>query len=269
VQGTFDFQLPSCLTERFGAAFFRALPKCPGVYLMRDGAQRVVYVGKAKNLRARLNSYRCADARVSRKTARLVRVVREISWEVLGSEEEALLRENVLLRELRPRFNRANTFPQRHAFIALERAGDMTRLRFTREESAECHGAFKGQTRAAFHALSRLLWAMAEARSYAELPHSLVMERGPAEFELSCDAGVHDMLREFLAGESNSFGSVAAEEGNVFFAAFKSADVQVVEEFFAAGPARNRALRAAFGVASRIIAPAELDDLVVRLRFRA
>lgn len=52
---------PQPLVERLGRDFFRRLPECPGVYLMRDGTDTVVYVGKAKNLRKRLGSYRTAN----------------------------------------------------------------------------------------------------------------------------------------------------------------------------------------------------------------
>ena len=47
--------------ERLGLAFFRQAPEKPGVYLMCDGANTVLYVGKAKNLRKRLASYRVAN----------------------------------------------------------------------------------------------------------------------------------------------------------------------------------------------------------------
>src|SRR5688572_16253540 len=49
------------LVERFGAEFFRNVPEAPGVYLMCGAGEGVLYVGKAKNLRRRLSSYRSAD----------------------------------------------------------------------------------------------------------------------------------------------------------------------------------------------------------------
>src|SRR5262245_2917975 len=106
----------SPLTARLGAEFFRSLPKCPGVYLMRDEQDRLIYVGKAKNLRQRLNSYR-HSARASRKTVRLVHTVRRIEWETCDSDEAAQLRENDLIRRYRPRFNRLGTWPKANCFI--------------------------------------------------------------------------------------------------------------------------------------------------------
>jgi excinuclease UvrABC nuclease subunit len=54
------FPPPKPLVERFGEDFFRALPPVPGVYLMCGATEGVLYVGKAKNLRKRLSSYRVA-----------------------------------------------------------------------------------------------------------------------------------------------------------------------------------------------------------------
>lgn len=268
MQGTLELKVPNCLTERFGAEFFRALPRSPGVYLMRDADQRIVYVGKAKDLRARLNSYRHVDAGTSRKTARLVRAVRDITWQVTKSEEEALLCENTLLRELRPRFNRMNTFPQRHAFIALERRSECLRLRLTREPTENCFGAFKGASRAIFAALSRLLWARIFQRSYAELPRSLMLERTVTDMEFPHGNSVEKDVRQFLAGDANVFDTDPPQEECPFFRSFKMADIEMVATFFRAGPARNRMLADVFALPGHLIAPAELDDLIVRARFR-
>ncbi len=65
------------LVERLGRKFFRKVPARPGVYLMRDASGDVVYVGKAKNLRQRLRSYRVANP--ERMPRRHLRMVREIA----------------------------------------------------------------------------------------------------------------------------------------------------------------------------------------------
>ena len=56
------FELLKSLVERFGEEFFRALPTGPGVYLMCSESERVLYLGKARNLRKRLCSYRAASS---------------------------------------------------------------------------------------------------------------------------------------------------------------------------------------------------------------
>src|SRR5712671_2789978 len=112
------FADPRPLVDRLGLEFFRKAPECPGVYLMRDAADTVLYVGKAKNLRKRLGSYRVANPdRLRRRHLRLLRAVARIQLEECSDETSALRREAKLLRGLRPRFNRAGTWPAPHRFL--------------------------------------------------------------------------------------------------------------------------------------------------------
>jgi hypothetical protein len=70
---------PRPLVERLAQDIFRQLPERPGVYLMRDAVEVVLYVGKAKSLRHRLNSYRVANPdRMGRRHLRLLRQVARI-----------------------------------------------------------------------------------------------------------------------------------------------------------------------------------------------
>ena len=86
---------------------------------MRDARDDVVYVGKAKNLRKRLASYRVANPdRLRRRQLRLLRSVVSIDLERCLDESDALSRESQLLRNLRPRFNRAGTWPGAPRFLA-------------------------------------------------------------------------------------------------------------------------------------------------------
>jgi excinuclease UvrABC nuclease subunit len=106
------------LVERLGGDFFRALPQTPGVYLMRDGAAQVLYVGKAKNLRQRVCSYRVANPeRMARRTLRLLRLVENIGWEECSDEQTALRRESELLLALKPKFNRAGIWQGPNRFL--------------------------------------------------------------------------------------------------------------------------------------------------------
>lgn len=107
------------LVERLGRGFFRKVPARPGVYSMRDARGEVVYVGKAKNLRQRLRSYRVANPeRVSRRHLRLMREVVRIDFDLCPTESAALAREAKLLRRLKPRFNRAGVWPGKVRFLA-------------------------------------------------------------------------------------------------------------------------------------------------------
>lgn len=77
----------------------------PGVYLFRDDRNQVLYVGKAKSLRARVRSYFQREADLSAKNRELVKLIDDVEVIVVGSEGEALILEANLIKEHRPRFN--------------------------------------------------------------------------------------------------------------------------------------------------------------------
>jgi excinuclease ABC subunit C len=82
-----------------------ALPDKPGVYLWKNAAGEILYVGKAKSLRARVPSYLGPDAGATPEQAALVRQIADVETIVVPSEPQALLLENNLIKEHRPRFN--------------------------------------------------------------------------------------------------------------------------------------------------------------------
>ena len=91
-------------------------PPRPGVYLFRDRNDEVLYVGRARDLRARLRSYFRSERQRPAVEAALGALAR-IEWRVLGSELEAALEELRLLRELRPPANARSTRPDRHVYL--------------------------------------------------------------------------------------------------------------------------------------------------------
>jgi excinuclease ABC subunit C len=80
-------------------------PLKPGCYLMKDMDGKVIYVGKAVNLRNRLRSYFHTSAQEDRKTRKLVNHIAEIEWIMVGSELEALILEMNLIKKYRPYYN--------------------------------------------------------------------------------------------------------------------------------------------------------------------
>ncbi len=81
------------------------IPQNPGVYKFFDEAGVMVYVGKAKNLRKRVNSYFTKSHNLNRKTRRLIKEIREISITIANSEFDALLLENNLIKTHQPKYN--------------------------------------------------------------------------------------------------------------------------------------------------------------------
>jgi excinuclease ABC subunit C len=82
-----------------------SIPESPGVYRFRDERKRVVYVGKAKNLRSRLNSYFADFASLHPRTQSMLRAAAQVEWTVVGTEVEALQLEYSWIKEFDPRFN--------------------------------------------------------------------------------------------------------------------------------------------------------------------
>jgi excinuclease ABC subunit C len=83
----------------------KRLPRSPGVYLMRDAEKNIIYVGKAIDLHNRVRSYFASPNQLSPKTERLVTLIHDIDFFVATSEQEALILENNLIKQYRPRFN--------------------------------------------------------------------------------------------------------------------------------------------------------------------
>ncbi len=82
-----------------------SIPTQPGVYRFRDANARVIYVGKAKNLRARLSSYFQDVANLHQRTATMVTTAASVEWTVVNTEVEALQLEYSWIKEYDPRFN--------------------------------------------------------------------------------------------------------------------------------------------------------------------
>ncbi len=111
----------------------RQLPASPGVYLMKDALGRVIYIGKAVNLRNRVGSYFLSAARTDRRTADLVREIADVEHLESDSEVDALLLEARLVKDIQPRFNQElkddKTFPYLEIYIR----EDFPRVEFTRK----------------------------------------------------------------------------------------------------------------------------------------
>ncbi len=82
-----------------------SIPESPGVYRFRDGHGHVIYVGKAKNLRSRLNSYFADCFGLHPRTQAMLRYAAGVDWTVVGTEVEALQLEYSWIKEYDPRFN--------------------------------------------------------------------------------------------------------------------------------------------------------------------
>jgi len=108
------------------------IPTGPGVYRFRDSASRVLYVGKAKNLRARLSNYFAPLATLHERTRRMVTTANSVEWTVVGSEFEALQLEFTWIKEFDPPFNVQFKDDKSYPYLAITLADDVPRVLVTR-----------------------------------------------------------------------------------------------------------------------------------------
>ena len=108
------------------------IPEQPGVYRFRDGDGRVVYVGKAKNLRARLNSYFANPQGLHFRTHKMVHTARSVDWVVVDTEVAALQLEFSWIKEFDPRFNVMYRDDKSYPYLAVTVGEEYPRLQVMR-----------------------------------------------------------------------------------------------------------------------------------------
>lgn len=109
------------------------IPTGPGVYRFRDDLGRVVYVGKARSLRSRLNSYFADFASLHPRTQSMVTAASSVDWVVVANEVEALALEFTWIKEYDPRFNVKYRDDKSYPYLAVTVAEEFPRAAVVRE----------------------------------------------------------------------------------------------------------------------------------------
>ncbi len=165
--------------RKFGERLIENSPMTPAVYLFKDGQGSVIYVGKAGNIRRRLQQYRNASRRkVHRKMRTLVREASALEIIPQESEREALLLENELIRKLRPPYNEDGTWDFLYPALGIGGTEKQVLICFTTHVDAwksldlRWYGVFKSRRRAlaAFDALVYLLRLIGHIEPVRYLP---------------------------------------------------------------------------------------------------
>ena len=273
------------LEKRLGKDAFADLPASPGIYRFYDEEGELLYVGKSKNLRKRVFSYKRAKAgRVSRKISRMISRVARFEIEKTKTEQEALLLENRWIREHRPPFNHANKQTEAYYHIYFMPGIHQFEFRLSMSIHTETsrdhwYGAFKGHAlvRRSLGSLLQLLW-MAEQniQSPFHLPVQLTRRLTPVRYTLPVSrssplnrwdgAGGVD---RFLMGESCEildFLAILIETGTApthFQARYLEDRLHHLKTFFDRKLRPYRSMRGA----RRLIDRNQLDDLVIKERF--
>jgi len=108
------------------------IPTNPGVYRFRDAAGRVLYVGKAKNLRARLSNYFAPLHTLHERTRRMVTSAASVEWTVVASDVDSLQLEYMWIKEFDPPFNVRYKDDKSYPFMAITLADEAPRVLVTR-----------------------------------------------------------------------------------------------------------------------------------------
>ena len=108
------------------------IPTAPGVYRFRDAQGRVIYVGKAKSLRQRLNSYFADIAGLHQRTRQMVTTAASVEWTIVSTEVEALQLEYTWIKEFEPPFNVQFRDDKSYPYLAVTMGDDVPRAMITR-----------------------------------------------------------------------------------------------------------------------------------------
>ena len=139
----------------------RTFPDSPGVYLMKDAAGRVIYVGKAKNLRSRAGSYFQKTAEQEWRTADWVHEIHDADYIECESEVDALLVESRLIKDVQPKYNKELKDDKTFPYLMITTREDFPRVEVTREpreKGVKLYGPFAnaGDLRGAVQVLQRI-----------------------------------------------------------------------------------------------------------------
>ena len=107
----------------------------PGVYIMKNAADDIIYVGKAKNLKNRVSQYFVSNSQHSPKVLKMVSNVDHFEYIVTGSELEALILENNLIKQHRPKYNILLKDDKTYPYIALSKNTDFPRFTLSRRRT--------------------------------------------------------------------------------------------------------------------------------------
>lgn len=279
------FESYNPIENRLGKPFFDELPQKPGVYKMYGQSQELLYVGKAKNLRSRVFTYRRAKmSTASRKTVRLIRMTHHIDIELCDSEKEALLLENKLIRTHQPEFNHAKKQPDTYYFIAINRKKGVLHfsLQMHQPDSELVYGAFKGHrlVRKSMGSILRLLYIFEnDIESVFKLPSLLTQKLTPMEYELqyapekTIVPDLWRLLQDFLEGANMKFikeltgHAVERDLLNAFAGSMILDDLDSLKWFFERCSSRNYQIYRQLDLDSPVIPQEKLDDYLIEWVF--
>ena len=259
-------------------------PTCPGVYFFLDADRRLLYVGKAVNLRRRLQQH--AKERPWSERSKYARV-HTVAWEELADDDAACAREADLIVALQPARNRSIAGGATWSYLVVEATPDRPdQCRFSivggavpsKAAKADVYGCFphlgKGQTSRpgiacsdGLTALLRLLWATGPRRGQP-YPRAIAGTSPPFEVTVGVAAAHRPGLRRLLGGTSarllDDLATLVDSDVDAYLRPALVRDLAAARGFFDFGPAALRRFRLRHG-----LAPGPVDRAQIESRLRA
>ncbi|MBE6531178.1 MAG: excinuclease ABC subunit UvrC [Ruminococcaceae bacterium] len=201
-----------------------SLPVCPGVYIMRDKGNKVIYVGKSRKLKNRVSQY-FQNSRKNFKTEKMVRATEDFDYIVCSTEIEALSLENTLIKQHSPRYNIRLKDAKSYPYIKIT-AEEYPRLVYTRtrlSDKARYFGPFTG-TATVFTLLDVIKKSLGIPNCKRRFPQDIGKERPCLYYQMNQCCGV--CTGKVSAEEYNALIKCAADilKGNI------SSSVRILEE---------------------------------------
>lgn len=170
------------------------IPPEPGVYLMRDGSDRIIYVGKSRKLRSRVRSYFRESQKLSERIATMVRQVTEIEFIVTDTEAEALALEANLIKQHLPYFNVLLKDDKKYPYVCITWSEDYPRIYITRKrqlsnQKDKYYGPYTDS-----HLLREILRLCKRIFPLRQRPQPLFKDRPCLNFDLGRCPGVCQSL---------------------------------------------------------------------------
>ncbi len=196
--------------RKFGKNFFESLPGSPGVYRFLDESAQVIYVGKAKNLKRRIEQYRNAKRRKKhRKMKIIVAAAAQVNFQICPTEQDAEILETQLIQSLRPKWNVVGAFYFLYPMIGLRKSGDEVSFCYTTQpeffSDFELHGAFRSRqiSRDGFFSLMTLLSYIGHRSKPS--PDTFLPKYSYVQTFRQIPVDWYHSIAAFLQGESRKF----------------------------------------------------------------
>ena len=273
---SFGFENP--LKTKFGETFFKDLPKDPGVYTFIDIKGKPLYIGKANNLKARLMSYQAAKpGQAPDHILEMIEHAHELKFELKKTGEDALRREEELIRSVRPPYNIALNYDVSYLYIAYkaEKKSEKIEFRLSHlevEEGFTTFGCFRhrGKAKAAYSALMRLLYAAFCERERFQLPSKICRSSPAYRFTTEIPKEAQTLVEAYLSGKSDallkSLVQTLLSRENFPKPLYlpMQRDLQTLKEFYLCGPVDTAKLARKLRIRSGVVPQNRVDAIVTR-----